>query len=313
MLMTNRHCLPHGSYLVNLAQNDAAKATQAYDCFLDDLKRCEQLGIGLYNFHPGSTLGLPRDEAIGRISIMLNRAHKETKFVKTVLENMAGQGNVIGSKLEDLRDIIAGVEDKSRMGVCVDTCHTFAAGFDIRTQDTSDAFWKSFDEIVGMKYLCALHINDSKAPLGSNLDRHENIGIGFLGLEAFRLIVNKEELQDLPLILETPMKEDKTWADEVALLESLIGKGPDDPEFLEKAKKLAAKGKADRDKAMEAWKKKVEKEEKSKERAGKKAGKQTTLTAMVKAKTTVKTEKKVVKRKKKVASDEEESDLSASE
>src|SRR5690606_7834367 len=163
-----------------------------------------------------STLGLPRAEALSRIASMLNKAHKETKFVKTVLENMAGQGNVIGSKLEDLRDIINEVDDKSRVGVCVDTCHTFAAGYDLRTKDVFDSFWAQFDEIIGMKYLSAMHINDSKAPLGSNRDLHQNIGLGFLGLEAFRLVVNKKELEEIPLVLETPLTNDDTWANEIS-------------------------------------------------------------------------------------------------
>lgn len=164
---------------------------------------------------PGSTLGKPRDEALSRIAAMLNKAHTETKFVKTVLENMAGQGNVIGSKLEDLRDIISQIHDKSRVGVCVDTCHTFAAGYDLRNQETFDSFWTQFEDVVGMKYLSAMHINDSKAPLGSNRDLHQNIGLGFLGLEAFRLVVNKKELEEIPLVLETPMTKDDTWAKEV--------------------------------------------------------------------------------------------------
>ena len=151
------HVLPHGSYLVNLAQKDADKAAQAFNNFVDDLKRCEALGIRLYNFHPGSTGGEPRPQAIGRISAQLNKSHKETKTVITLVENMCGSGNVIGSRFEELRDIIAGVEDKSRVGVCIDTCHAFAAGYDLRSPEAFAATMAEFDKVVGIKYLKAFH------------------------------------------------------------------------------------------------------------------------------------------------------------
>lgn len=152
-----KHVLPHGSYLVNLAQPDKARADQAYASFIDDLHRCESLGIRLYNFHPGSTAGEPRDEACGRIAAHLNRAIKETKSVVPLLECMAGSKNVIGATFEDLRDIIALVEDKSRVGVCLDTCHAFAAGYDLRTPEAFAATMAKFDAIVGLQYLKALH------------------------------------------------------------------------------------------------------------------------------------------------------------
>lgn len=151
------HSLPHGSYLVNLAARDAAKAAQAYAGFADDLARCDALGIRLYNFHPGNTNGEPRPEAIARIAGQLNRAHAATKSVVTVLENMAGSGNVVGSAWEDLRDIIALVDDKSRVGVCIDTCHAFAAGHDLRTPEAFAATMAQFDDIVGRDYLRAVH------------------------------------------------------------------------------------------------------------------------------------------------------------
>lgn len=151
------HILPHGSYLVNLAQLDAAKAKQAYTNFLDDLQRCEQLGVRLYNFHPGNTGGEDREEACGRIAAQLNAAHAATKSVITVLENMAGAGNVIGTKFEDLKEIIDKVEDKKRVGVCIDTCHAFAAGYDLRTPEKFEETMKEFDEVVGNKYLKAFH------------------------------------------------------------------------------------------------------------------------------------------------------------
>lgn len=169
----NEHVLPHGSYLVNLAQADAEKARQAYDSFVDDLGRCEQLGIKLYNFHPGSTGGDTKAAAIKRIATQLNKAHKATKTVITVLENMAGAGNVVGSTWEDLRDIIALVEDKARVGVCIDTCHAFAAGYDLRTPEAFKKTVDSFNEIVGAKYLKAFHC-ESPSSLSPSLTRNAN-------------------------------------------------------------------------------------------------------------------------------------------
>lgn len=151
------HALPHGSYLVNLAQVDETKAATAYKSFVDDLKRCDSLGIRLYNFHPGSTGGEPRPAAIARIAKQLNKAHIETESVITVLENMAGAGNVVGSTWEDLRDIIALVDKKDRVGVCIDTCHAFAAGLDLRTPETFRKTMDDFNEIVGLTYLKAFH------------------------------------------------------------------------------------------------------------------------------------------------------------
>lgn len=256
---TVKHVLPHGSYLVNLAQPDPEKADQAYTCFLDDLQRCEALGIRLYNFHPGSSGKNPRPEAITRIAKQLNKAHKATKTVVTVLENMAGAGNVIGSTWEDLRDIIALIEDKSRVGVCIDTCHTFAAGYDLRTPEAFKKTMDSFEEIVGMSYLKALHLNDSKAPLGSNRDLHANIGTGFLGLRAFHHVVNFSPFQNLPMVLETPIDEQKgadgkpvedkgVWAKEIKLLEGLIGADVDTEVFKKEESRLQNLGAEQRQK-----------------------------------------------------------------
>ncbi|KAK2609026.1 DNA-(apurinic or apyrimidinic site) lyase [Conoideocrella luteorostrata] len=261
------HALPHGSYLVNLAQADETKATQAYNSFVDDLRRCEQLGIKLYNFHPGSTGGDSRQAAIGRIAAQLNKSHKATESVITVLENMAGAGNVIGSTWEDLRDIIALVDDKERVGVCIDTCHAFTAGYDLRTsqafQDTMEAFRKT----VGFKYLKALHLNDSKAPFNSNRDLHANIGTGFLGLRAFHHIMNHDNFRNMPMVLETPIDrkgpdgkttEDKQiWADEIKLLESLIGMDVESNEFEAKSEELQAEGAAERSRIQDQVDKKI--------------------------------------------------------
>ncbi|KAH8603025.1 xylose isomerase-like protein [Bisporella sp. PMI_857] len=253
-----KHVLPHGSYLVNLAQAEPEKAKQAYDCFLDDLQRCEALGIKLYNFHPGNTGPHPRPDAIARIAAQLNKAHKATKAVVTVLENMAGAGNVIGSKWEDLRDIIELIDDKSRVGVCIDTCHTFAAGYDLRSPEEFKKTMDSFGTIVGMHYLRALHLNDSKAPFSSNRDLHANIGTGFLGLKAFHNVVNYEPFQHLPMVLETPIDmkgpdgkviEDKSiWATEIKLLEGLIGTDTETEDFKKEEQRLQEIGAEERKK-----------------------------------------------------------------
>ena len=274
--MIYRHILPHGSYLVNLAQEERDKAKQAYDAFVDDLRRCESLGIKLYNFHPGNTGPKPRSEAIARIAAALNRAHKETKTVKPVLENMAGTGNVVGSTFEDLKEIIEQVEDKTRIGVCIDTCHAFAAGYDLRTPEAFKNTMDKFDKIVGMKYLSALHINDSKAPFNSHRDLHQNIGLGFLGLRAFHNVMNEPRFEDLPLVLETPIErkneegktvEDKQiWATEIKLLESLIGMDPNSEAFQKLEADLAAKGADERKKLQEVHNRKQVKDRKAAEK-----------------------------------------------
>lgn len=250
------HALSHGSYLVNLAQADEAKAAQAYKAFVDDLQRCEQLSIRLYNFHPGSTLGDARAAAIARIAAQLNKSHRAMTTVVTVLENMAGSGKVIGSTWEDLRDVIALVDDKDRVGICIDMCHAFAAGHDLRTPEAYKETMDAFDRVVGVKYLKALHLNDSKAPLGSNRDLHANIGTGFLGLRAFHNVMNDDVFRGMPMILETPIdrkgpdgkavEDRQVWADEIKLLESLIGMNPDGDEFKAKERELQAQGASER-------------------------------------------------------------------
>lgn len=248
--------LPHGSYLVNLAAKDQEKADQAYACFLDDLNRCEELGVKLYNFHPGNTNGEPKVDAIGRIAAQLNKAHQATATVVTLLETMAGQGNTVGSTFEDLRDIIALVDKKERVGICLDTCHVFAAGYDLRTSGTFDKTMDDLKEIVGIENLKAVHLNDSKTPFNSHRDLHANIGTGFLGLRAFHSIVNSPLFENMPIILETPIDtknengksiEDKSvWAKEIKLLEGLIGMDAESQEFKFEEKRLWDAGTSER-------------------------------------------------------------------
>ncbi|KAI5926759.1 DNA-lyase [Camillea tinctor] len=278
----HKHCLPHGSYLVNLAAAEKEKADQAYGAFLDDLQRCEQLGVKLYNFHPGNTNGDTKANAIQRIATQLNKSHRATSTVITVLENMAGQGNVVGATFEDLRDIIARVDDKERVGVCIDTCHAFAAGYDLRAPEAFAKTMSEFADVVGGKYLKAFHLNDSKAPFQSHRDLHANIGTGFLGLRAFHNIMNHTASGDdgvsfegLPMILETPIDkkdpvsgktvEDKqVWADEIKLLESLIGMDPESDEFKALETRLQAEGAGERAKIQDQVDRKDAKDAKKK-------------------------------------------------
>lgn len=254
--------LPHGLYFINLANPDDEKEAKAYGLFVDDLKRCEKLNIGLYNFHPGSALDGPKRDALEKLAKNINRAIAETSFVKIVIENMAGHGNLIGSDIQDLRDVIDLVEDKSRVGVCIDTCHLFAAGYDISTKELYEAFWQKFDAVVGRQYLSAIHLNDSKAPLGANRDLHQKLGHGFLGLEVFRLIANDKRLEDIPIVLETPVgKDDSVYGEEIKLLESLVGADADEA-FTEQAKALSALGAAERAEHLKKFEKKQVKREK---------------------------------------------------
>ena len=267
------HVLPHGSYLVNLANPEPEAALKAYSAFIDDLHRCEALGIKYYNFHPGTTGIHPRPEAIARIAAALNRAHAATRTVVPLLETMATAGsNVIGSSFEDLHDIIALVEDKSRIGVCLDTCHVFAAGYDLRTPEAFKQTLDRFDKVIGIQYLKALHLNDSKAPLAAGRDLHQNLGLGFLGLRAFHNVVNEKRFENLPIVLETPIDskdehgkevENKgIWATEIKMLEEMIGMDVKGDRFKQLETELAAKGAEERAKYQDAFNRKKEKAEK---------------------------------------------------
>ncbi|KAB8206726.1 xylose isomerase-like protein [Aspergillus parasiticus] len=202
-----KHILPHGSYLVNLAQEDKAKAKQAYDSFLDDLRRCEALGINLYNFHPGSANQSNFSDALSRLAKALTNALAATSTVTPVLETMCGHGTTIGGKLTEFRDLLAMIpqEYHPRIGICIDTCHSFAAGYDLASPEGFKAFMKEFEDVIGLQHLRALHLNDSKAPRGSKRDLHANIGTGFLGLRAFHNVMNEPRFEGLPMVLETPI------------------------------------------------------------------------------------------------------------
>lgn len=221
----SRHVLPHGSYLVNMCNADASKRQKAYETFEDDLKRCDELQIKYHNFHPGSTCGeITPDESIELLAACIDRAHAATKQVVVVLENCAGSANTIGS-FEDLGKIIAKVQDRTRIGVCLDTCHAFAAGHDLRTKEAYEETMRQFDQLVGFKYLRGVHLNDSKGELGCKKDRHENIGKGMIGLEGFRCLMNDKRFDGIPIVLETP--EDKKdsvegYRKEIDLLYSLV-------------------------------------------------------------------------------------------
>ncbi|CAG9473379.1 apurinic/apyrimidinic endonuclease Apn1, putative [Plasmodium vivax] len=224
-----KYILPHGSYLINLANPDGEKREKSYLSFLDDVRRCEQLNIPLYNFHPGSTTGMcSLEEGIKNVADCINRVHKETSNVVIVLENSAGQKNSVGSKFEDLKNIISLIEDKSRIGVCLDTCHTFAAGYDIRSYNGFDLVMKQFDEIIDASYLKAVHLNDSKSELGSGLDRHENIGKGKLSLETFKYVMTARYFKNIPIILETPdvANDESVYKYEIRFLYEMVVNNP---------------------------------------------------------------------------------------
>ncbi len=216
-----RHVLPHDSYLINLGHPEDEKREKSMDAFLDEVQRCELLGLDRLNFHPGSHLKqIDEDVCLDRIAEAMNKTLDKTSGVSLVLENTAGQGSNLGWKFEHLAHIIDKVEDKSRVGVCIDTCHMFTAGYDIRTREAYDITMSQFENIVGFKYLKGMHINDSKPALGSHVDRHDSIGKGKIGLDAFKFIMNDERMDDIPLILETI--DESIWAQEIKLLYSLV-------------------------------------------------------------------------------------------
>ena len=199
-----KHVLPHDSYLINLGHPEEPKRQKSYNAFLDEVQRCEQLGLDRLNFHPGSHLKkISEDACIDYIAQACNRVLDETQGVSLVIENTAGQGSNLGYSFEHLAAIIDKVEDKSRMGVCIDTCHAFTAGYDLRTKQAYDTTMRDFEKTVGFDYLMGMHLNDSKPPLGSRKDRHHSLGEGEIGWDAFKFIMQDQRMDDIPLILET--------------------------------------------------------------------------------------------------------------
>lgn len=217
---TAAQILPHDSYLINLGNPETEPLEKSRAAFLDELQRCEQLGLDRLNFHPGSSLKkITDEECLSLIAESINMTLDKTMGVTAVIENTAGQGSNLGFTFEQLAYIIERVEDKSRVGVCLDTCHTFAAGYDIQTASGFAETFEHFDHIVGFNYLRGMHLNDSKKGIGSHVDRHDSLGRGELGIEPFRLIMQDARFDDIPLILETP--DDTIWANEIKLLRSL--------------------------------------------------------------------------------------------
>lgn len=213
--------LPHDSYLINLGHPQKEGLEQSRNAFFDEMKRCEQLGLNRFNFHPGSHLNqISIDECLNRIAESINLALDKTSGVTAVIENTAGQGTNLGHTFEQLAQIIDKVEDKSRVGVCIDTAHTLASGYEIRTREAFDETFSKFDRIVGFHYLKGMHINDSKKELASRVDRHDSIGKGVMNMDMFSFIMNDPRFENMPLILETP--NELLWAEEIATLYSLI-------------------------------------------------------------------------------------------
>lgn len=209
--------LPHAGYLINLANPDPEMHQKSMDSFLDELHRCEALGLDRLNLHPGSHLKkLSVEAACDRVAESINRALEKTSGVTVVIENTAGQGAYLGSSPAELQRIFAGVNDQTRIGFCIDTAHTFAAGYDLRTEEGFEGFFGELDACVGLKYLRGMHLNDSKTALASHNDRHESLGKGFLGWELFERIVTDARFDGVPMILETP--DDTLWAAETARL-----------------------------------------------------------------------------------------------
>ncbi len=213
--------LPHDGYLINLGHPEKEGLEKSRAAFLDEMQRCEQLGLTMLNFHPGSHLKkISEDDCLKTIAESVNLALQKTSGVTAVLENTAGQGTNMGFRFEQLARIIEMVEDKTRIGVCLDTCHTFAAGYDFTTSETFRDTFAEFDAVIGFSYLRGMHINDSKKGLGSRVDRHAPIGKGEIGLEAFKMLMADSRFDDIPLILETP--EPELWPEEIKLLRSFV-------------------------------------------------------------------------------------------
>lgn len=215
--LDSRYILPHDSYLINLGHPEEEGLQKSRAAFLDEMQRCEELGLKLLNFHPGSHLNkISVETCLDRVAESINMTLAKTKGVTAVIENTAGQGSNVGNEFWQLKHIIDRVEDKSRVGVCLDTCHTFTAGYDIVNE--YEKVFGEFDATVGFGYLRGIHLNDSKKTMGFRVDRHDSIGKGLIGLDFFRRFMQDERFNDMPVILETP--DESLWAEEIKLLRS---------------------------------------------------------------------------------------------
>ncbi|WP_297961959.1 deoxyribonuclease IV [uncultured Campylobacter sp.] len=217
------HVLVHDSYLINLGHPREAEREKSLNAFIGEIRRCEALGLRLLNFHPGSHLNeISVQQCLDNIAESLNFAIANTAGVKLVLENTAGQGSNLGYDFAQLAYVIDKISNKDRIGVCIDTCHAFAAGYDLRSPQAYERTMSEFDRAIGYKFLSGMHLNDTKNELGVRKDRHESLGRGFLGLAAFENIMNDPNIDEIPLILETI--DDSLWVEEIALLRSMQGR-----------------------------------------------------------------------------------------
>lgn len=211
--------LPHDSYLINLGHPEKEGLEKSRASFLHEMQRCQQLGLDRLNFHPGSHLKkISEEESLALVAESINIALDKSEGVIAVIENTAGQGSNLGYAFWHLSYIIDRVEDKSRVGVCLDTCHSFAAGYDLSTEEGCEKVFSEFEREVGFKYLRGMHLNDAMKPLQSRVDRHSPLGEGYLGITPFRYIMQDSRFDEIPLILETP--DEERWAEEIALLKS---------------------------------------------------------------------------------------------
>ncbi|WP_291861551.1 deoxyribonuclease IV [Marinilabilia sp.] len=217
-----RHILPHDSYLINLGHPEREGIEKSREAFLDEVQRCEQLGLELLNFHPGSHLNkITEDECLQRVAESVNLTLDKSKGVIAVIENTAGQGSNVGYRFEHLARIIELVEDKSRVGVCIDTCHGWAGGYDFLSEEEYEKNWTDFERLVGLKYLKGLHLNDAKKDVGSKVDRHASLGEGFMTKRTFERMMKDDRFNDIPIILETPNPE--LWPEEIKWLKQEAG------------------------------------------------------------------------------------------
>ena len=218
----SNNILPHDSYLINLGHPEIEALKKSRAAFLDEMQRCEQLGLTLLNFHPGSHLKqIPEQDCLKRIAESINLALQQTTSVSAVIENTAGQGTNLGYRFEHLAAIIEQVDDKQRVGVCIDTCHTFVAGYDLRGFEATEATFKAYSNIVGFEYLRAMHINDSKVPFASRVDRHAPLGAGEIGWDCFEFLMKDSRFDGIPLVLETT--DETLWPEEIKRLKQWAG------------------------------------------------------------------------------------------